>query len=132
MIFCLPSTTSARKLMRSMSPLSSQVVSIRMPGSPVGRDRQAVHPLRRAPCGRTCRVFSVDVLHRVDRGVALDAVVVGHVLEALLELLPEFLHRLDRRVGSEADMTLHAVGGVARQVDHLLAEQGGLADQAAL
>ena len=35
-IFCLPSTTSARKLMRSISPLLSQLVSIRMPGSSFG------------------------------------------------------------------------------------------------
>src|SRR5215475_3466704 len=35
-IFCWPLTTSARKLMRSISPLSSQVVSIRMFGSSFG------------------------------------------------------------------------------------------------
>src|SRR5581483_2206977 len=35
-IFCWPLTTSARKLMRSISPLSSQVVSIRIPGSSCG------------------------------------------------------------------------------------------------
>src|SRR5262249_10850971 len=34
--FCLPSTTSTRKLTRSMSPFASQVVSIRMPGSCLG------------------------------------------------------------------------------------------------
>ena len=35
-IVCLPLITSAMKLMRSMSPLPSQVVSIRMPGSSLG------------------------------------------------------------------------------------------------
>src|SRR5262249_5337976 len=35
-IFCLPPTTSARKLMRSTSPVLSQLVSIRMPGSSLG------------------------------------------------------------------------------------------------
>ena len=32
-ITCLPSFTSARKLMRSISPVSSQLASIKMPGS---------------------------------------------------------------------------------------------------
>src|SRR5207237_6832231 len=35
-IFCLPSTTSARKLARSMSPFWSQLASIRIPGEVSG------------------------------------------------------------------------------------------------
>ena len=102
-IFCLPLTTSAMKLMRSMSPLSSQVVSIRMPGSSFG---VIVRPCsaRPAPCGRTCPIFLVARFDRVDAGVALDAVVIGHVVEARVELVPELLDRRHRNIGREADM----------------------------
>ena len=54
---------------------------------------------------------------------------VGHVVELLLELLAELLDRRDRRIDGEADMAAHAVGRIAGEIDHLLAEQRRLADQ---
>ena len=45
------------------------------------------------------------------------------------ELFPERLDQFDRRVGREPDMTARAVGGIAGEFDHLLADQRGFADQ---
>src|ERR1700674_2025359 len=73
--------------------------------------------------------FLGDMLDEVDAGIALDAVVVADIVEPLLELGGELLHGRDRRIDSEADMALHAVGGIASKVDDLLTEQGRLADE---
>src|SRR5215470_8624686 len=70
-----------------------------------------------------------DVLDEIDRGVALDAVVVANVVEASLEAIREFLDGRDRRIDGEADMPADAVGGLAGELDHLLAKERGLADQ---
>ena len=53
---------------------------------------------------------------------------IGLVLVFLLELLVERLDAGLRRVGGEADVRDRAVGRVARELDHLLTRQRGLAD----
>src|SRR3989449_6065780 len=63
------------------------------------------------------------VLDRVHAGVALDAVMVRHVAEALVEFLLERQHGRNRRVGRKAYVPARAIRGRARHVDHLLPEQ---------
>ena len=127
-IFCLPSMISARKLARSMSPFWSQLASIRMPGAVAG---VSVRPFMAAPKRLAIEFadFLGDVFHEIDRGVALDAVVVGPVIVALGEFFGELLDCGDRRIRAQADMAAHAVGGGACEFDHLLAQQRGLAEQ---
>src|SRR3954468_15273082 len=91
------------------------------------RDGHAMQALRQRLAIELAQLLG-GVLHRVYRRVALDAVVVGQVLEALLELVAEFLQRLDRRVGGEANVALHAVGSFTCELDHFLADDVGLAD----
>src|SRR2546430_708467 len=69
------------------------------------------------------------VLDRVHAGVALDAVMVRHVAEALAEFLLERQHGRDRRVGRKAHVPARAIRRRARHVDHLLPQQRGLADE---
>jgi len=76
--------------------------------------------------------FFGDVLDEVHRGVALDAVVIAHIVEALLEAFGELLHSGDGRIDREADVATHAFGCALRQLDDLLTEQGGLADERGL
>ena len=127
-IFCLPSTTSPRKLI-------AVDIAVLVPGRLhqdagliLRRDRHAVRGF-----GESLAVELADllghVLDEVDGGVALDAVVVAGIVEPLLELGGELLHRRDRRIDGQADMAAYAIGGIAGQIDHLLAEQGRLADQ---
>src|SRR3989441_12568391 len=67
----------------------------------LGLDGEAVHRL-----GEQLAIELADllgrVLDRVHSGVALDAVMVRHVAEALVEFLLELQHRRDRRVGRKA------------------------------
>ncbi len=54
------------------------------------------------------------------------------VLEALLEALAEVLHFLHRRIHRQADVADHAIRRLGRELDRLLAEQRGVADERAL
>src|SRR5207244_12781880 len=63
------------------------------------------------------------VLDRVHSGVALDAVMIRYVAEALVEFLLELQHRRDRRVGRKAHVPARAIRRRSRHVDHLLPEQ---------
>src|SRR5579862_6878991 len=93
-----------------------------------GLDGQAMQRVRER--------LGVDLAHlvggrldHVDGEVALDAVMIRDVVVLLHELVAELLDQLDRRIGGQTDMAASAVGGVARKLDHLLADQRGLADQ---
>src|SRR5215467_2676296 len=66
------------------------------------RDGEAVHRLREPLTIELLELLLGHVLDRVDRGVSLDAVVVGLVVEPLLEARRELGDRRDRRIGGEA------------------------------
>src|SRR5215470_12757058 len=93
-----------------------------------GRDGDAVGGRRKGFAVELADLLG-DVLDEVDSGVALDAVVVADVVEALLEAICELLDGRDRRIDGEADMTAYAIGGLAGELDHLLAQQRRLANQ---
>ena len=102
----------------------------------VHQDARLVRGLDGEAVQRVGERLGVDLAHllgggldHVDREIALEAVVVGHVIVLLDELVAERLDQVDRRIGGEADMAARAVGGVAGEFDHLLADQRGLADQ---
>jgi len=127
-IFCLPPTTSPRKLARSTSPLLSKVTSISTPGSSCG---VIVMPCR--VCGEQLAVelahFFGDMLDDIHRRIAFDAVMVANIVEALLEALREFRHGGDWRIDGQANVATHAFRRALGKIDNLLAEQRGLADQ---
>ena len=54
---------------------------------------------------------------------------VGNIVVLLDEFFAERLDEIDRGIGGEPDMAAGAVGGIAREFDHLLADQCGFADQ---
>src|SRR5687767_5871590 len=82
-------------------------------------DGEALHQLAERLAVELAQLLG-GVLDGVDRGVALDAVMVRYVLVALLELVGERLHRRDRRIGGESHVTLYALGRLAGEVDDLL------------
>src|SRR5262245_52860549 len=92
------------------------------------RDGDAMRGRRKGLAVELADLFG-DVLDEIDGGVALDAVVVANIIKALPEALRELLDGRDRRIDGEADMTADAVGGLAGELNHLLAEQRRLADQ---
>src|SRR4051812_13593411 len=95
----------------------------------LGRDRQPVHRLGERLAIEFAELLLGDVFDCVDGGVTFDAVVIRFVVEPFLKFCRELRHRRDRRIGRETDMTLHAVGGIACQLDGLLAEQRGITDE---
>src|SRR5579883_217183 len=104
-----------------------------------GRIHQHVRLLLRRngeAVGRLGKELAVELAHllghvldEVDGRIALDPIVVAEIVEARLEFLGELLYRRDRRVDGEADVAPYAVRGIPRELDHFLAEQGGLTDQ---
>src|SRR5262245_23363270 len=118
----MPATASCRKSARLLAQLGQDLdylllavhyldqeadavdVALGVPGSLdqdarllLRRDGHAVQALRQRLAVELAQPLG-GVLDCVHRGVALDAVVVGQVLEALLELVAELLDRLDRRI----------------------------------
>src|SRR5262249_33068553 len=92
------------------------------------RDGEAVHRLREAFAVKLAEFLFGHVFDGVDRHVALEPVVVGLVVEALLKARAEFRYRRDWRIDRQADMALHAVGRFPGKLNGLLAEQRGIAD----
>src|SRR5712671_5206033 len=90
------------------------------------RNRQAVQGLREQLAVELAH-FLGDMLDKVNGGVALDAVVIADIVEALLEAFGELLHGRDGGIDREADVAAYAVGCALSQIDDLLAKQGGLA-----
>src|ERR1700716_1185521 len=97
----------------------------------LGRDGDAVGGRRKGLAVELADLFG-DVLDEIDGGVALDAVVVANIVEAFSEALRELFHSRDRRIDGETDMTAYTVGGLAGELDDLLAQQRRLADQRCL
>src|SRR5262249_32281823 len=95
------------------------------------RDRQAVQGLCEQLAVELAHLLG-DMLDDVDGGVALDAVVIADIVEALLEAFGELLHGRDGGIDREADVATHAFGGALSEIDHLLAKQGSLADKRGL